>query len=342
MFVFNLQRLSCWAPGTHSVLLCVLLSGALPLGATPAMDLEALRSFLETHQMPVSHDLLNAPMEHALIKAIDSRAEFVTDVPTNSRRLQVGIQTNEFLPGNIFYCRIDALNGDVATALQDAMGAWTNAPPTGTILDLRQSGGHQLEDVDAVASLILDDDAPLYRVCDGAGRVIETHRTRRDTHLRGTLATPLILLTSSGTIAAAEVLAASLKNHPGVMLIGMPTDGDSGLREVVTVPDGRQLNIATRWISPFESPVFQNTGVIPDLYHTGEYRLGRPWLPSEKDLISNRPLSEKARRQYQLVARVVDDAALSRAADILIGLRALNIAERPRGTATPPQQDNGD
>ena len=342
MFVFNRQRLSCRTPGTHGVLLCLFLSGALPLCATPVMDLEELRRFFETYQMPVSHDLLNGPMEDALIKAIDPRAAFVTDVPTNSPCQQAGILTNEFLPDNIFYCRINALNGDVATALKNVMGAWTNAPPTGTILDLRQSGGHQLEDVDAVASLILDDDAPLYRVCDGAGRVIETHRTRRDPHVRGTLATPLILLTSGGTIAAAEVLAASLKNHPGVMLIGTPTAGDSGLREVVSLPDGRKLNIATRWISPFTGPGFQNTGVIPDLHHAGEYRLGRPWLPSEKDLSSSRPLSEKARRQYQLMARVVDDAVLSRAADILIGLRALNIAEGPSGTAGPPQQDEGD
>ncbi len=307
----------------YSLTLYGLLAFVCPFPAPAAQDLAALREFLEAREIPASDTALAGAMEDAFIHAIDARATFLASPPTNATPALEDVALSEILPGNIFFCRLNGLNGQAAAGLSAAMAPATNPAPAGIVLDLRHTGGSQLDDVDAVASLFLDDDLALYHIRNGAGKVLETHRTQPASTASPMPRPPLILLSNKETHGAGEILAACLAGRSGIMLIGTPTDGDSGLRDTLSLPDGRFLHIATRWVVPFERPSYQEKGVIPDLEVSDDYPQGQPWLPAKAELARNRPLSEKAKLQHDLMQRVADDAVLSRAADILLGLGAL-------------------
>ncbi|MDE0838628.1 MAG: S41 family peptidase [Kiritimatiellae bacterium] len=315
----------------NSLVLCVWLTVATLHAALP--EFRDLRAVLEAHHIVTPTNALIGSMEMAIIQAADPLARLLDQAPTNSVAATNSVAMLDALPGTILVYRVSALDGHASDHIAETRTQWTNATTAGIIFDLRKTQGRNLADAEGFAGLLLGNDVPLYHIRDGAGGVMETRSTPTNAPHEKPLP-PLILLIGENTRGAAEALSACLTERDGIMLIGSTTPGDAGIRESIPLPDGRFLHIATGWVTPVGRPAYQGHGVRPHLLVPNEYRHGQPWLPPESVLERRRPLSEKAKQQRVLLERVVDDPILSRAADILLGLKALD--HQGRYTALNP------
>lgn len=185
---------------------------------------------------------------------------------------------------------------------------------SGVILDLRGSAGADLESVVALASPFYQAGVPLFRVESLSGAVLETRVAASEEPL----ACPLMALVDGETRCAPEILAALWSGREGVMLLGEPTRGDTRLRELLPLPDGRSVCLATRRLVPC-SGADEFRGVRPDVEVIAGNGRATPLVHVPGH---GRPLSEKSVQDRSLMMRVDGDPALRRGVDILLALRA--------------------
>lgn len=195
----------------------------------------------------------------------------------------------------------DSAVATLHAALQDA--------PSGAIVDLRGTGGEDLDALARVAGLIVPAGELLYRVVnpDGSPRTECTSPGPGP----GPRPTPMALLTDGGTRGAAALLAGVLRNRPGIMLIGAVTGGDSAFREWISLGDAWTLYTATGWVVPAGDNEPYGRGVRP--------HLSLPAAPP--------PAEPPPGRDWP--AAVETDPVLRRAADVLLALHALQPAPAP-------------
>lgn len=292
-----------------------------------AASVDDIRGVLANHAVPVPETELETSLEEAFIRAIDPGARILPAPPTTHSAPPsetAALSGVEDLPGNILYLPMKAFNGQAAEAINLALSEWAHAPGAGIILDIRNAGGSDLDDLDAVAGTLLAPGETLYTITDGRQHVLETRSATGPEPATNTSdRPPCIVLIGTNTLDAAEIFAASLVARRGIMLIGAPTLGRAALRDSLPLPDGRVLIVATRWVSPFERPAFQGTGVKPHL-EVDNAGLDTPFLLASMSIESiQRPPSEKVKLRQELLKRVAGDAALRRATDLLLSLQAL-------------------
>ena len=215
--------------------------------------------------------------------------------------------------------RAPALNAAAATLMATGL-TQAGAEGGGVILDCRGAAGSDLAAVDAIAGHFAEPDTFLYAIQDGAGEDLDLHAA--SAAVRASV--PVLMLVDGGTRGAAELLAALFTEPRGVLLVGSRTRGDAARRETVRLTEGRLAVMATGWFARPDGSTWQGEGVPPHV--TVEPGAG-PGSAVRTNLTSRtgKPLDDLARRHLELFARVRDDAALARAVDLLLGLKALAI-----------------
>lgn len=191
----------------------------------------------------------------------------------------------------------------------------TLASGTGVILDLRGTDGTDLDAVVALASPFHEAGAPLFRVEGLSGSLLEMRVATEAAPLE----CPVMALIDHDTRCAAETLAALWSGKKGVMLIGESTRGDARIRDLLPLPDGRFVYMATKRLAPAGGS-YESQGVRPDVAvqvgNSGPTPL--VYAPG-----NGRPLSVKSKEDRDLMMRVDGDPVLRRSTDILLALRAL-------------------
>jgi carboxyl-terminal processing protease len=258
----------------------------------------------------MDEDLANEAIFDALLKLIDPHAVLLG---TNPAPVQVSLELSsgiEEWPEGILYLQPGGFAGTHATTIVERLKEWSSEDNAGIILDLRGAGGDQLDEATQIAGIFVDNGKALYEIRNGSGQVLEIVRAERDGRIPKT--PPVMILIDENTHAASELLAASLAGHSGVMVLGSPSRGDAGLREVITLTNTQRLYVATRWIVPSMGEPYDRTGV-------------RPHIPIKDDgpRDANPPVPFKDGDAQDLVERILKDPALSRATDLLLGLKAL-------------------
>jgi C-terminal processing protease CtpA/Prc len=211
------------------------------------------------------------------------------------------------------------------------------AQPSGLILDLRDAGGDSLDAADALLSMFVEPGTPLYSL-RGAGSSNGPPRTaaRADTRLDGVTCA---LIVNEETRDACELAAAVLKSLPDVVALGWQTRGDAGIRTAVALSGGERLLVADRWAVPVTGGEYHGRGVKPDVALTSTSMPDVP-VPAPIPGITREP-SERALGAARMRDRIGGDAALQRACDLLVGLKALRKttsawvpepAQRPAGS----------
>jgi hypothetical protein len=211
---------------------------------------------------------------------------------------------------------IDAPTADLAaTGLTAAASAGG-----GLIIDCRGAGGTNLAAVDAMASHFAPPGTFLYAVQDSAGEDLEWHEAAPAAPAE----IPVFMLVDGRTAGAAELLAAVLARNRGVMLVGSPTKGDPARREFAPLAGGGVAFLGTgRFVRPDDS-TWAGTGIEPHvrlLADNGTLAAIRTNVISR----AGKPFDEGARRHLELFAAVHSDPGLTRAVDLLLGLKALAI-----------------
>jgi len=270
---------------------------------------------LEDRGIPFDAAAVQKGAVDGMLKAIDPRAKIVRpDEITNSVPKPSLGQAEEWAEG-IRYLKLNGLYADGGTSIVERVRSWLTADQTGLIIDLRGAGGDSLKAVDDVAGLFLPGNTDLYAIRDGR-RNAEKHRTPGDNAepWNG----PVMLAVDGDTKDTSEILAAILKGRPRIMLIGARTRGDAALRQVLSLSDTESIYIATRWVDlPGDGGSLTN-GVEPDVAVTSYSRAAL----ADKAPIG-RTFSEKTKKDRELMERVMNDAVLGTATDILLGLKAL-------------------
>jgi hypothetical protein len=309
----------------------VMVLGMALAGPVLATDgLEPLASFLETNGIKVDRATAFQAATEAFLKAVDPGARFCTaDEAAALRAEGPGITTGlvatallptleavELWPEELAYVKVRGLRKGGGTELLSHLKGLSNQ--AGIIVDLRGTDG---SDLDAVVELVSPFSCPgeaLFTIQDSRGATLAT-RTAAE---RPPLKAAIMVLTDRETRGAAETLAALWQGCPGIMLIGTATRGDSRVRDILTLPDGRLLYVVTHRVVPVQGGDYEGRGVVPDVEVTTPVVAGG--TPLQETRVSNNPVSAKSIQDRELMIRVDGDAVLRRATDVLLGLRALN------------------
>lgn len=324
------QRISLLAGTGCILILQILLLAAGALRAAAVTERDIYRVFRE-RGIPFDGDVARKSAVEGMLKAADGRARILSIEDAEKLGKGKTIEKAEEWPEGICYLKLDGLFEGGGSKVVSRLQTWVDTGRSGLIIDIRGSGGENLASVDEIVSTFVVENTVLYTVRDGNGRILETHSTREGTvSLAGI---PLIVAIDGKTRDASEVLAAAMKGRDGVMLIGSRTSGDTGLRELIPLSDNELMHIATRWVVLPEGPEYKSVGVEPDIVVSDEKDDRSASIsPAERD--NGKPLSDRKKLIRELMQRVDGDAVLGRAADILLGLKALGVYDYAGKTVT--------
>jgi len=303
----------------------VLVAAASRAAAVTGDDV--CRMFREK-SIPFDSNTVQRAAVNAMLMEVDPRALLLSPADAASQDSGQTVVAAEKWPEGIAYMKLGGLYDGGASNVGDRLVEWTAQDLEGLIMDVRGAAGTSLETVDQVCGMFVPADTPLYEVSDASSRVLELHSAPSSpiTPRRP----PLMLITDGTTRDASEVLCAALKGRPGVMLVGAPTLGDTGLREVIPLSSNLLVYVATRRVRPIGADDFAGRGVLPDVELSQVKANGAAAVRPENGGVI-KPLSAKARKDRNLMLRVAGDPPLMRAVDILLGLKALRPDAPPAG-----------
>jgi len=180
------------------------------------------------------------------------------------------------LSGGILYVPVDSFISDAVVAQYDAL-VERLARAKGLILDVRENGGGNSENADAIVSRLTD--KPL----QGSSWKTRRHlgvwaaRGQKDDWFDGGTATiqpvqgkqpflgPVVVLVGPMTLSAAEDFLIPLHASHRATLVGQRTAGSTGQPLIMMLPGGGAAAICTKWDTYPDGREFVGVGVIPDV-----------------------------------------------------------------------------
>ena len=116
----------------------------------------------------------------------------------------------------------------------------------------------------------------------------------------------------------------------GVMIIGRETSGDPMIREPRKLSTGRHALLATRQLKTADGTVYAGSnGVMPDVAITESALDETVYEPDAPVLRKGKTMSDEEKEDKALRDRTRNDTYLRRAADVLLGLKALGYDREP-------------
>lgn len=232
------------------------------------------------------------------------------------------------MPTHLHYLRVNRLDLDTGSRVLSTLTTWVMEKSGGVVLDLRGAGGTNVQSAVEIASSMVISNTWLFSYRNGDDEDLEVY------HSRGSMSLdmPLMVLADRYTTGAAELLAMILAGvGRGAMVIGEITSGDPIIRETISMRDGDQIRIATRkLVTGNGDTYFGREALRPDIQVKSketysEYEPGPPLLTDPRGT----GVGEKETKNLHDLTK--GDAVLTRAVDVLLGLRALNIRSYDHG-----------
>lgn len=235
------------------------------------------------------------------------------------------------LPNDLCYLRLNALLAGTGEEVTGILRGWAEARRVGVVLDLRGAGGDDLDSAAALAGLVGEPRSFLFSLRDAQDREIRVANTAPG----AALGMPLVVLVDEETKRAAELLAATLRGSGrGVILVGRRTAGDPEVRERVPLAENEWAYVAVRKLVVGSGEEYTGSGgVQPHVVVSPESTAYAEVTPPPPLLTDRRKTTEAEQRMELLREHTKGDAVLTRAVDILLGLRALNLHGYGRRTA---------
>ena len=240
------------------------------------------------------------------------------------RRAESSLTDVEDLPAGMGYLRAAGIFEGAGAEIAAELERWQAADKFGAILDLRGANGVAAGEIPAVAARFVPVAADLYAFTDRQGNEIEV--VKSGPAPAETL--PLMVLVDEETSGAAELLAAVLSGSvQGAMVIGRETAGDPLIREPKKLSTGRHALLATRQLKTPDGMVYAGAnGVVPDVAITDAALAETVYEPEAPVLRKGKSLTDEEKEDKALRDRTRNDTYLRRAADVLLGLKALGYA----------------
>ncbi len=243
------------------------------------------------------------------------------------RRTEASLTDVEDLPAGMGYLRAAGIFPGAGREIKTALEKWQAVGAFGAILDLRGAAGMAEDEVAIVAAGFVPEGNVLYTMSDQQGKEIVS--LKASAPLAGPM--PLMVLMDEDTTGAAELLAAVLGGGvKGAMLIGRETAGDPMIREPRQLSTGRYALLATRQLKTADGATYSGSGgVVPDVVINEAALDETVYEPDAPVLRKGKTMSDEEKEDKALRDRTRNDTYLRRAADVLLGLKALGYGPKP-------------
>lgn len=181
-------------------------------------------------------------------------------ISVNLVRQQLEIESVSYrlINDSIGYIQVTAFNAKTAEQFSNALTTVTNVGAKAVILDLRQNGGG----IVSALKPILNQFVPSALVAtveysDGS------RKTLIETDSESSIDIPVVVLVDGGTVSAAELFAAVMRDEYGAQLIGTQTFGKAVMQNTYEFSDGSALTLSVGKIYT-KSGTWDETGLKPD------------------------------------------------------------------------------
>ncbi len=253
------------------------------------------------------------------VRAADAKSRVVT--VERVRREEASLTDVEDLPAGMGYMRAAGIFPGAGAEIVSVLEKWQAPQMFGAILDLRGAAGMASEEVAVVASCFASEGSLLYTLSQPQGQ--ETVSAKAVSKVAHSM--PLMVLVDEETTGASELLAAVLAGSvKGVMLIGRETSGDPLIREPQKLSTGRYALLATRQLKTADGTTYNGTmGMMPDVAITESALNETVYEPDAPVLRKGKSMTDEEKEDKALRDRTRNDTYLRRAADVLLGLKAL-------------------
>lgn len=146
---------------------------------------------------------------------------------------------------NYGYIYLESFTGASATQFKNALDELEKNDLKGLIIDLRSNKGGYLEQAHAISSMFIRKGKVLYSIKDRYTDDIKYDDTEEHREY------PVVVLVNNLTASASELLAISLKESYGAILVGTTTYGKGKVQQTSTIGDSSMIKYTTAtWYSP--------------------------------------------------------------------------------------------
>ena len=222
--------------GAAALMACPLRARA-EVGTNTLPDFQELRELIRSHLAGETDSDLNRDAVLGLLHQLHAKVSLVASKTTPAAIADSHLLAKSTVYEAVGYLRVGrvapGLAGQITAALKDLQA--TNHLK-GIVLDLRFADGRDYGEVAAVADLFLAKERPLL---DWGNGVVSS--TVKD----NSVTLPLTILVNQQTAAAAEALAAVLREDDRAILLGATTAGEASMSQEYPLKNGQFLRIAT-------------------------------------------------------------------------------------------------
>ena len=204
----------------------------------------------------VTDDELNQAAVNGLLNQLYPRVMLVTNAAPATD--SPGRVSRSALYDKVYgYIRVPEVGKGLAEQIASAYAGLTQTNQLkGLVLDLRFAGGVDYESAAKTVDLFLSKERPLLDWQDGSAR---------STAKSNAIKVPLAVLVNGQTTAAAEALAAVLRETEVALIVGAPTAGGAHAFKEVALSNGRKLRIASGSVTTGGGTKLTAEGVSPDI-----------------------------------------------------------------------------
>lgn len=210
------------------------------------------------------------------------------------KRDNYGIERVERLPGNIGYFKINYFWDAAASAPSIAAAMTLLAYTDALIIDLRENGGGDADEVPLIASYLFDERTHLSDFYRREGNITEQQWTYPAVAgMRFGREKAVYVLTSKATFSAAEGLAYALKNLKRATIVGETTRGGAHPSRIKRINDHYDMMVPGSTVRDHVTGKdWEGVGVLPDLSVPAEEALSMAQISILKKMLADKPNAE--------------------------------------------------
>ena len=174
------------------------------------------------------------------------------------QQLEIESVSTRLLDNSIGYIQITAFNAKTPEQFNTALTMLENVGAKALIIDLRQNGGGTISSLKPILSRFAPSEiVAMVEYSDGS------RKTLIETDADNACQLPVAVLVDGGTVSAAELFAAVLKDECGALLVGTQTFGKAVMQNTFEFSDGSALTISVGTIYT-QSGTWNEAGLKPD------------------------------------------------------------------------------
>jgi carboxyl-terminal processing protease len=238
-----------------AVVFASVARAAVDAGTSP--DFNEVRSVLQEHLVGSTEAQLNQAAVQGLLGELKGRAVLLANAGESVTNSTVLVTSESLVDSGIGYVRVKRIATGLDAAVAAAVMRLTASNKlVGLVLDLRYAAGTDYGAAAATVDLFLSDEVPLLN----AGKGLLRSKKKDDA-----IKLPVVALVNHETSAAAEALAAMLRQAGVGLLIGHTTAGRAGLTADYPLSNGQTLRVLTAFIQLGDAKPVPPEGVVPDV-----------------------------------------------------------------------------